>query len=63
MEALPSWSKIFVISSPFYYLNIGLQASFEQDFGAFVLLTGAAISALGIGIVMILASNKLLVPK
>ncbi len=62
-EVLPSWSEIFVTSSPFSHLNTVLQAAFHQVFGGVmwglnVLLLGAAAI-----IIKLASTRKLLVPK
>ena len=62
LEAMPDWSHAFITTSPFHYLNIGLQAAFRTvDIGWFWGLH-IAMALAGLAIAYLVSTRRMMVP-
>ena len=62
LRALPESSAAFITTSPFHYLNIGMQTAFVPASGIGFWLIHAGLAVLGIAIVYASSNRRILVP-
>ena len=62
VQVLPSWAVGFVTTSPFYYLNTGLQKAFIAGQGVDFWGVQALLALVGFGVVYASSSRRIMVP-
>ncbi len=61
LQSLPSWSQIFITSSPFYHLNNMLIAVFSGQNLSYALGVCGALFGLGVFLIILSATRAFLV--
>lgn len=62
IQALPEWAVGFITTSPFYYLNIGLQNAFVLGQGLEFWATHAALALIGLAVAHVSSHRRMMVP-
>ncbi len=62
LAVMPTWSHVIVTSSPFYYLNVGLQNAFQSVDLMWFWGLHLAMAMAGIAITYLVSTRKMMVP-